>query len=522
MRSQTLLQGLQDLSDGNFDQARASFNLTIQKNDAESLVAYQYLAHAYAIENKYFSAIDALKKAHELFNTDYVVLTQLAEIMMRIGDYDSAIIYAKKSLELNSDNAILRINLTIWQASRSSDPIEIRSLYEQWCKDYLDHLAKYSQASSSKNLEKNKKLKIGYISGDFKNHAIRYFIEPYLKNHDHTNFEIHAFMTQPGDLITSELKKLTDYWHDVQKLSIRELFDLIQLRDIDILVDLSGHSEGERLEVFARRAAPVQLTWYGFVQTLGMQEMDYRLTDWVTCPEGSDAYFTENLYRLDCFTAYQPPLLSADLPVSPWKKNGYVTMISLNHSRKVSDEALSLWRDVLNNNPDSRLIIISTERTQEGANTIFFPRIKKLDLPLDRVEIKTKLSMRDFLRLAVYADFALDSTPISGGVTTFHSLCMGLPVLTVQPDKPISLFSYSADILRTVGLSACIAGSRNDFVDIASSWISRPELIDQLRIDSRQLLRSSPYLDHPARTKEIEGAYRKLWQQYVDKFEELI
>ena len=322
-------------------------------------------------------------------------------------------------------------------------------------------------------------------------------------------------MTQASDPITSVLKKYTDYWHDVQDQSIDDLFALIQSQDIDVLVDLSGHSEGERLEVFARRAAPIQLTWYGFVQTLGMQQMDYRLTDSMTCPVGSEDYYTENLYRLECFTAYEPPLTSDDYPLSPWKKNSYVTMISLNHSRKVSDTALGLWRDILINNPNAKLIIVSTERTQEGADAIFFPRLERLKLPLDRIEIKSKLSMRDFMRLAFYTDFALDSTPISGGVTTFHTLWMGLPVLTVQPDKPITLFSYTANILRTLGLDSCIADSPKHFVELASNLIGQPKLIDQLRAESRQRLLNSPYLDHLARTKELEQAYRKLWIEYV-------
>ena len=243
--------------------------------------------------------------------------------------------------------------------------------------------------------------------------------------------------------------------------------------------------------------------------------MDYRLTDSMSCPDGSEDYYTENLYRLQCFTAYQPPLTSDDTPLSPWKKNSYVTMISLNHSRKVSDDALILWRDVLKNNPKAKLIIVSTERTQEGANAIFIPRLERLALPLDRIEIKSKLSMRDFMRLAFYADFALDSTPISGGVTTFHTLWMGLPVLTMQPEKPISLFSYTANILRTLGLDRCIADSPDHFQKLASNLINQPELIDALRAESRQRLLTSPYLDHMARTKELELAYRQLWHEYT-------
>ena len=158
MRSPILIEGLQQLSDGNLEQARVIFNRIIDQNDAESLIAFQYLAYAYSIESKYFLAIDTLKKAHEIFDADYLVLAQLAEIMMKIGDYDQAITYAKKSLLLNANNPILRINLAAWQASRTSDPIEIRNLYESWCKDYLDPHAKFIQPFTNKDTDKNKKL----------------------------------------------------------------------------------------------------------------------------------------------------------------------------------------------------------------------------------------------------------------------------------------------------------------------------------------------------------------------------
>ena len=345
---------------------------------------------------------------------------------------------------------------------------------------------------------------------------MRYFIEPYFKHHNASEFEVHVFMTGEPDVITEILKESIADWHDVRTVSTQDLHQLIRDLHIDILVDLSGHTAGGRLEVFALRAAPVQVTWWGFMQTLGLTEMDYRLTDSLFCPPGSEAHYTERLCRMSCMTAYAPPLNCDEQHESPWHERGFVTMISLNHTRKISQSVLHLWRKVLEENPNSGLIIVSTESTQEGADALLIPRLESINMPMNRIALMPRLNLLDFMNLAGRADFALDSMPVSGGVTTFHSLWMGLPVLTIRPDTPLPLQSYTANILQTVDLNECVTTSEDEFLLRAKSWINEPEQVDEIRKRCRPQLVNSLFMDHASRAQELEQHFRALWHDYLE------
>lgn len=516
--SLALLQGIQYLSKGQHSEARLALAAIRASRGVEAPIAARFLAFIDKAERKYAQALATLEQANIEFSQDPKILNQLAEYSMDLGDYDQAIDYAEQSLGIEPNNATLRLNVASWQSSRSANPAQIRLTYESWCKDYLDTLSA-TQAKTPLRIRdprSERKLRIGYVSGDLKNHAVRYFIEPYLRMHDRRQFEIHTFMTQAPDAITDILKASVEHWHDVQKMSHPELLALIQQLEIDILVDLSGHTEGARLEVFALRAAPVQVTWWGFVQTLGMREMDYRLTDAVTCPPQTDQFYTEALCRMKCLTAYTPPLNSDAFYPTPYLHNGYVTMVSINHSRKVSNQALALWRKVLIANPTARLIIVTMESTQDGADALFKPRLIKLDLPLDRVQLIPRLTMHEFMRISAIADFSLDSLPISGGVTTFHALWMGLPILTIRPSQPIALQSYTANILELIQLSECIAQSPEDFLAKAQQWIKSPATIDRIRNQCRPRLQNSLFMDHPSRVTELESCYRQMWVDHLN------
>ena len=293
------------------------------------------------------------------------------------------------------------------------------------------------------------------------------------------------------------------------------MLSFIRSLEIDILVDLSGHTEASKLEVFAARAAPVQVTWWGFVHTLGIEGIDYRLTDFETCPPGAEAHYTEALCRMACLTAYAPPVNCEDQYPSPWQGNGYVTMISLNHTRKLSQAALDCWRDILVQNPNSGLIVVSSEATEADAQNDFIPRLVDGGFPMDRVSVVPRLSMLEYMNVASVADFALDSFPVSGGVTTLHALWMGLPVLTMTPNTPIAMQTYSGNTLRLVGLDECVTTSHQEVVARAAEWIQNPALIDALRARTRPNLIASPFMNHEARVRELETCFQAMWRRFL-------
>ena len=485
------------------------------RKDSDYADATRYLAHIEIVQNQHSLAAERLNKLLSDWGPDYKTLTLLAELKMHLGDEYTAIKLAEQALTLQPQNKTLSLNLAIWKSSQDQTPASVRANFETWCQEFTAPLSSPPPFLPNLDRDPSKKLKVGYVSGDLKNHAVRYFIEPYFKHHNASEFEVHVFMTGEPDVITDILKESIDHWHDVRTASTQDLHQLIRHLRIDILLDLSGHTAGGRLEVFALRAAPVQVTWWGFMQTLGLKEMDYRLTDSLFCPLGSEAHYTEGLCRMSCMTAYAPPLNCDEQHESPWYERGFVTMISLNHTRKISQSVLHLWRRVLEDNPNSGLIIVSTESTQEGADALLKPRLESINMPLDRIALMPRLNLLDFMNLASRADFALDSMPVSGGVTTFHSLWMGLPVLTIRPNTPLPLQSYTANILHTVGLHECVTTSEGEFMLRAKTWISKPEQLEEIRKRCRPQLVNSPFMDHASRARELEQKFRQLWLDYL-------
>jgi protein O-GlcNAc transferase len=440
----------------------------------------------------------------------------LASAWMKQGDLDKAVACADQALAINPDNETIFINRVCWLAGRCDDPVQSRRLFESWGTRFMDPLTASAAPLDSVDKRPDRRLKLAYISGDFKNHSVRYFIEPFLKGHDRAQFEVHAFMTMPEDEVTGFLKPWVDVWHNVEKMADHELLSYIREQKIDILVDLSGHTEGNRLAVLAMRAAPVQVTWFGFMQTLGMKAIDWRLTDWGISPEGTEAHYTEKLYRLECMAAYCPPINCEALFPSPHRSNGFVTMVSMNHTRKLSDEALQVWRDILIDNPQSGLIVIGSYKDPEASQNRLAPRLAAAGLPMDRVSITPRLTMLEFMGLASVADFALDSFPISGGTTTLHALWMGLPILTIEDPQHGGMSSSTAATLRGVQLNACVASSLKAYVKTATQWIQTPQLIDQLRTQCRPALAGSALMNLSARVQDVERAYRQMWKSYAD------
>jgi predicted O-linked N-acetylglucosamine transferase (SPINDLY family) len=275
-------------------------------------------------------------------------------------------------------------------------------------------------------------------------------------------------------------------------------------------VDLSGHTEGNRLKVFAMRAAPIQITWFGYMNTLGIKSMDYRITDWGMCPPGTEANYTEQLVRFQCMSSYLPPAHCEKQYPSPYHHNGHVTMVSLNNSRKLSDITLQTWCDILNENTNAGLIIISTERTQESAQQELAARLEKYNAPMDRVAISARLNMMDFMQMASIADFALDPFPITGGTTTYHTLWMGMPILTINYASDLGVSSSTPATMQAIGMQSCIANSIEEYKNKAKEWINNPQMIDELRQMARPQFAKCALMAHEERTLELEEAYLQL------------
>lgn len=394
-----------------------------------------------------------------------------------------------------------------------SDPLKALQVHLDWGRRFADPLTRKSKALKVDDRSPRKRLKVGYVTADFREHSVAFFMMSVLKHHNPENVEVHVYSSGRRDGITDSMQELVPFWHEVKHLSDQALCELIRSHQIDVLVDLSGHTAGNRLTAFAMRSAPVQVTWLGYMQPTGMKAMDYRLVDYGIAPAGHESYYNEKLFRLHCMASYAPPAYAPLCEELPMQRNGYPTLISLNNSAKITDEMLKVWSRILEARPDARLIIMVKEATADTAQANMQPRVAAAGMPLDRVFVLPQLPLRQFMELGHIADIALDTSPISGGTTTLHALWMGMLIVTMEAERGVD--SSTARTLRGLGFGGEIAPNEQGYVDAALLLMNSPERLQAQRHDLRDLLTQSMLMDYSARTAEVEKAYRLMWLNYL-------
>jgi predicted O-linked N-acetylglucosamine transferase (SPINDLY family) len=283
---------------------------------------------------------------------------------------------------------------------------------------------------------------------------------------------------------------------------------------IDILVDLSGHTAHNRLPVFARKPAPVQVTWIGYAGTTGLAAMDYRITDRHLDPPGvTDAQHTEKLVRLPgCNVAFQPPSDAPPINALPALSTGRVTLASLNSPRKITPEAIVLWSRILAARPDARLLLGSAN--EESLREDMRSRFAQCGIDPDRIVFEPWRPMAEFLALHHGIDLALDPFPYNGGTTSCHALWMGVPLVTLAGDRTVS--RCGASVLARAGLENLVAQDEDDYFECAIHMLSDLPALDELRRSMRDRILSTPGNDAIEVTRHLETAYRDMWRTWTD------
>jgi protein O-GlcNAc transferase len=362
-----------------------------------------------------------------------------------------------------------------------------------------------------------RRLKVGYVSPDFRLHSVAYFLEPLLRSHDRNEVEVSCYSeVSAPDAATERFKELADHWVATVGMSDDALTDSIRNDGIDILVDLAGHTAKNRLPVFARKPAPVQVTWLGYPNTTGLAAMDYRLVDAVTDPEGeADAFASEVLMRLPggflCYGARD----DAPAPgTAPCLTTGFVTFGSFNNIAKLSGATLDVWARLLTRLPTARLLLKGKPFAEAATRAIYLDRLAERGVAADRIELVAWLPERAHLALYDRADIALDPFPYNGTTTTCEALWMGVPVVTLRGDRHAG--RVGASLLTQVGLTDLIADSPEAYVETAVALAGDPARLAELRHSLRPRMVASPLCDAPAFARKIEAAYRTMWQRWCE------
>lgn len=365
--------------------------------------------------------------------------------------------------------------------------------------------------------ERARRLKIGYVSADFRRHAVAFSIEPILAQHDHAVVEVHCYYSHTiVDEFTQRIQACADHWIPCHGMSDQQLAERIHADGIDILIDLAGHSAGNRLLAFARKPAPVQASFLGYPSTTGLTSIDYRITDGYAEPPGqSERFNVEALWRLPeifcCYVAHpaSPPVI--DHP--PHEDNGYVTFGCFNNYAKVSDGAIALWAAILAQVPGARLMMEILGLDNPGMREGVERRFAGLGIDPARLILIATHRKNQFV-LYNRIDIALDPFPCNGGTTSFDTLWMGVPFVTLAGTNFISRIGVT--MLHNDGLDELIANNEQEYIQIAADLARDPAALRRVRSGLRERTRASPLMDIPRYTRHLEQAYRGMWERWCD------
>lgn len=471
------LQGIKLAQAGFFDRAISLFKEAVHLYP-EYAEAYSNLGKAYNETGDFENSIRACQNILTIVPDSPATLQNIAKTYGEMGRLNESLSYYYKAIELNplSSTAFSDLFLTLNYTFASREAV------------FMEHL-KFSRFNKKlpapKLLKKGKdgRINVGYVSGDFREHPAAYLIAPVLKNHDRDKFKIFLYSnTATEDFATADFKKYADVWRNICGINDIEAARLVKKDEIDILVDLSGHTGGNRLLIFAEKPAPVQISWLGYMNTTGFSSIDYRITDNFLAPAGAESFYTEKIIRVPDYFTFEPFTEPPPIANSPFVKNGYITFAYLGNYKKVNDRVFSLWVRILKAIPDSRMLLSAK------GNSFFHESIKErfagMGIKEERVKIVGLKFMKDFLRLFDEADISLDPFPFTGCITTLHSLWAGVPSVVRLGEAEYG--RNAAAVMRKAGLMEFVAKDDDEYVRIAVNWASKKEELRRLRQKMRE------------------------------------
>lgn len=444
------------------------------------------------------------------------LLNAIGLTLQRRGMPEQAAERFREALRLEPGNMDAATNLLFALLhSPTASPEAVYSQFRAWAKQHEEPLRGLRRPHASPR-DPSRRLRIGYCSGDLYDHAVANFIEPILRNHDRSAFAVFIYATRAHDDARSQSLRAIcsaagDAWCEAAALDDDALAARIRNDGIDILIDLSGHTLGHRLPVFARKPAPVQISYLGYPATTGLECMDYRITDAVTDPPGvAEAFHTEKLLRLPHSQwCYRPKATAPPVGPLPSLHNADIMFGSFNNPSKLNAMTLGLWARVLRELPAAKLTVTSV--TDAGSRERIAGMLAAEGIAPARLRVLGALEERGFWRIREEIDLVLDAYPYNGTTTTCEALWAGLPVITLAGRQGQS--RTSASLLTAIGLPQFIASDADGFVAIAREWAApgQRERLAALRAGLRERMQGHGLCDGPAFTRALEALYRGAW-----------
>jgi len=394
------------------------------------------------------------------------------------------------------------------------EPEEIFREHVRWAERHAAPLGA-AVAPHTNDRDPERRLRVGYVSPDFRGHSVAFFSEPLLAAHDRRNFEIYCYAdVRIADAVTERIRRLPVQWRDLHGVADADVAELIRRDEIDILVDLAGHTTGNRLMVFARKPAPVQVTYLGYPDTTGLRTIDYRLTDrWADPPGRTEHLHTEELVRLPRGAwCYRPPENPPEAGPLPAQSSGTVTFGCFNNLAKVTPRLIAAWAGILRRTPQARLILKSPVLVDGSTRRLVLERFRQHGVADGRVQLFGPVKREHHLSLYQWIDLALDTFPYHGTATTCEALWMGVPVVVLEGATHASRVGVS--LLSSVGLTDWIVTDWEGYVELALRRASDLAGLAELRAALRARMLRASLTDAQAVTRDLEEAYRRMWRRW--------
>ena len=478
--------------------------------------AHNNLGNVLADGGRPDEAIQCLQKALRLKPDFAGAYNNFGSVLGDQGRLDEAIQCYRKALQLEPDSPSVHSNFLLTLHYHDQvDRVQLFSEHLAWAAKHASPFVTAIQ-SHLNDRAPARRLRVGYVSPDFRGHSVAYFIEAVIASHDCTAIETICYsdVVQP-DSVTNRLKGLASCWWDIVGMSDEQVADTVRNDQIDILVDLSGHTARNRMLLFARKPAPIQVTYLGYPNTTGLSTIDYRITDSLTDPRGkADHLCVEELFRLpDSFLCYKPPEKTPSVTKIPAQETGSITFGSFNHRAKITPEVVKLWSRILTLVGNARLILksksLSAATTQELLRRMFIQN----GISPERIEFVSHIpSQFEHLKLYNSVDIALDTFPYNGTTTTCEAMWMGVPVIALAGETHASRVGVS--LLSNVGLPDLIAKYTEEYVEKAVQLAGDLERLQALRANLRSMMVRSPLMDARGFTRSLEEAYRQMWRRW--------
>ncbi len=459
-------------------------------------------------------AVEAFTAAIKLNPASPDAHNNLALALKDQGDIASAIAEATEGARLRpSDHHAQSNRLYALHFSPRYDAAAIFREHRAWAERYALPLAP-REPMIPRDRSSDRKLRIGYVSPDLRNHPVGRSLLPMLQHHDRNAFEIVCYSdAQAEDDLSTKLRESCSTWRRIAGVSDEQLAKRIQDDQIDILVDLTLHMRGNRLLVFARKPAPAQATFVGYPATTGLPQMDYRITDRYLDPPGeTESFNSEKLIRLQhSFWCYAPEETIEPCIDPPFQKNGHITFGSFNNPCKMNDSVIDAWSAILRAVPTARLLLYVVERNNIGAR--FRSLFAKRDIDPARLDFSPRRRRIDYLRQHQHIDIALDPFPYNGHMTSCDALWMAVPTVTLRGQTSVSRGGES--LLANLKLDDLVAGNIDQYIKTATHLAADAQQLTELHRTLRQRMQTSPLMDAAAFTRDVESLYRQMWREMM-------